>query len=99
VARFGDGWFPLLQPDQRCRESIEKLRTYACEAGRDPNKIGIEGRINLSQTPSEQWEKVIQAWKNLSATHLTVNTMKAGFSSPTDHIEAIRRFEAAMAGS
>jgi probable F420-dependent oxidoreductase len=98
VARLGDGWFPLLPPDQRCRESIEKLRTYAREAGREPNRIGIEGRVNLSQTPSKQWEKVVQAWQNLGATHLTVNTMKAGFSSSTEHIEAIRRFKAAIAG-
>ena len=97
AARLGDGWFPLLVPDDKCRELIEKLRTYAREADRDPNKIGIEGRINIAQTPPDQWIKQIQAWQNLGATHLTVNTMKAGFSSPTEHIEAIRRFRAAIA--
>jgi probable F420-dependent oxidoreductase len=97
AARLGDGWFPLLAPDNKCREFIDKLRTYAREAGRDADKIGIEGRINLAQTPPDGWEKVSQAWKNLGASHLTVNTMKAGFSSPTDHIEAIRRFRAAIA--
>jgi probable F420-dependent oxidoreductase len=99
AARLGDGWFPLLAPDEKCRELIEKLRTYARDAGRDPTKIGVEGRVNLALTPSEQWAKEIQAWKDLGATHLTVNTMKAGLSSPAAHIEALRRFKAANPGS
>jgi probable F420-dependent oxidoreductase len=97
VARLGDGWFPLLGPDDKCRAMIEKIRVYTREAGRDPRSVGIEGRIMIGQGSPEQWTKEIQAWKELGATHVTANTMKAGFSSPSGHVEAIRRFKAVFA--
>jgi probable F420-dependent oxidoreductase len=97
VARLGDGWFPLLAPDDKCRAMIEKIRAYTREAGRDPRSVGIEGRIMICQGSPEQWTKEIQAWKELGATHVTANTMKAGFSSPSGHVEAIRRFRAVFA--
>jgi len=97
VARLGDGWFPLLGPDDKCRAMIEKIRAYTREAGRDPRSVGIEGRIMVGQGSPEQWTKEIQAWKELGATHVTANTMKAGLSSPSGHVEAIRRFRAVFA--
>ena len=97
VARLGDGWFPLLGPDDKCRAMIEKIRAYTREAGRDPRSVGIEGRIMIGQGSPEQWTKEIQTWKELGATHVTANTMKAGFSSPSGHVEAIRRFRAVFA--
>lgn len=96
LAQLGDGWFPLLRPDHQCREIIEKLRSYTREAGRDPNRMGVEGRVTIGQHEPEQWASEIQAWKDLGATHLTVNTMKAGLARPWDHIEAIRRFRAVI---
>jgi len=76
---------------------IEKIRVYTREAGRDPKSVGIEGRIMVGQGSPEQWTKEIQAWKELGATHVTANTMKAGFSSPSGHVEALRRFRAVFA--
>jgi probable F420-dependent oxidoreductase len=95
LARLGDGWFPLLDPDEKCREAIEKIKGYAREAGRDPSRIGIEGRIMFGQGSAETWMKDIAAWKNLGATHVAVNTMKAGLGTPAAHIDAIRRFKEA----
>jgi probable F420-dependent oxidoreductase len=97
LARLGDGWFPLLAPDEKCRGMIEKMRAYAEEAGRDPESIGIEGRIVIghdlgSKDTQESWMKQIEAWRELGATHVTVNTMKAGLATPRAHIEAVRRF-------
>ena len=40
----------------------------------------------------ESWREEAQAWKALGATHLSVNTMRAGLDSPEAHIEAIGRF-------
>ena len=95
LARLGDGWFPQHRPDDTCRAAIEKIRSYAREAGRDPMSIGIEGRLPISQGSPETWLNEIDQWKKLGATHLTVNTMKAGLRTPADHIDAIRRFKEA----
>ena len=97
LARLGDGWFPLMNPDDKCRAAIEKVRSYAREAGRDPEKIGIEGRISHGAGSEEAWRAELQAWKSLGATHSSFNTMKANLPSPRAHIEAIRRFHALAA--
>jgi probable F420-dependent oxidoreductase len=97
LARLGDGWFPLMNPDDKCRAAIEKVRSYAREAGRDPEKIGIEGRISHGAGSEEAWRAELQAWKSLGATHASFNTMKANLPSPRAHIEAIRRFHAVAA--
>jgi probable F420-dependent oxidoreductase len=97
LARLGDGWFPLMNPDDNCRAAIEKVRSYAHEAGRDPGKIGIEGRISHGSGSEEAWRKELRAWQSLGATHTSFNTMKANLSSPTAHIEAIRKFHAVAA--
>ena len=97
IARQGDGWFPLVQPDEKCRSMIERLRSYAREAGRDPAAIGIEGRVLFADSSPQDWVKGVARWKELGATHISVNTMKAGLASPSAHIDAIRRFKASIA--
>jgi probable F420-dependent oxidoreductase len=96
VARLADGWFPQFAPDDEGRRTIERLHAYAREAGRDPATIGIEGRISLASSPPDVWGKEAEQWRALGATHLSLNTMRAGLSSPADHIAAIRRFKEAM---
>jgi probable F420-dependent oxidoreductase len=97
LARLGDGWFPQMAPDENGRATIEKVHRYAHEAGRDPSRIGIEGRIGYGQGSPAAWMKDLQAWQDLGATHVGFNTMKAGLNSAA-HIEAIRRFSAAVNG-
>lgn len=95
IGRLGDGWLPLLPPDDQCRSLIEKIRSHARDAGRDPMKIGIEGRVAIANCAPEDWGKEVSKWKGLGATHISVNTMKAGLSSPQAHMDAIRRFKEA----
>ena len=99
LARLGDGWFPLVGPDERCRGMIETIQSYAKEAGRDPSAIGIEGRIGYGQGSAQTWLRELEAWKKLGATHVSLNTMKAGLGTPTAHIDAIRRFQSATTGA
>lgn len=97
VARLADGWFPQFAPDDQGRQTIERLHAYARAAGRDPATIGIEGRISLANSRQESWGKEAEQWRALGATHLSLNTMRAGLRSPAEHIEAIRRFKETLA--
>ena len=97
IAKLGDGWFPLLGPDQKCRAMIDKIRDYAKQFGRDPGAIAIEGRISYGRGDAEAWVQDLQAWKSLGAGYVCFNTMKAGLASPAAHIDAIRRFHVATA--
>tara|TARA_B100001964_G_C13925127_1_gene461949 strand:+ start:275 stop:418 length:144 start_codon:yes stop_codon:yes gene_type:complete len=40
----------------------------------------------------------VEAWRQFGATHVAINTMMAGFSSPQEHIDAISRFKVAVDG-
>jgi probable F420-dependent oxidoreductase len=91
IARIGDGWFPQADPEI-ARPHIERLRSLAQAAGRDPASIGIEGRLNISTVKEEHWVPTVRAWHALGASHLGVSTMNAGLASPQEHIDAIRRF-------
>jgi probable F420-dependent oxidoreductase len=98
IARLGDGWLPTFRPDDAGQSFVEKMRAYAKEAGRDPSSIGIESRVTIANRSPEAWRAEVVAWQALGATHVGVNTMNAGLSSPDAHIEALRRFWEAMAG-
>jgi probable F420-dependent oxidoreductase len=93
VGRLADGWFPQFAPDKAGEETLNRMRGYAREAGRDPATIGIEARINFAGGDPERWSREAEAWQKLGATHLSVNTMKAGLRSPDEHIKAIRQLK------
>jgi hypothetical protein len=51
--------------------------------------------MTISAESAETWQEQIEAWKEVGATHLSVNTMNAGFNNPAAHIDAIRNFREA----
>jgi len=104
VAAVGEGWMPMIGPVEARRHGfISRLRRYAQEQGRAPASIGIDPILSLThggpvpesteqlRTP-EQWLVDLEAWRTLGATHLSVNTMGAGFSVQ-QHLDAIGRFK------
>jgi len=98
IGEMADGWFPQFQPDSAGQEKLGQMREYATKAGRDPKAIGIEGRISYAADKQDSWEKMAAAWDEVGATHLSVNTMKAGLQGPDQHIEAIKRFKETVSG-
>jgi probable F420-dependent oxidoreductase len=96
TARLADGWFPQAAPGAELSEMLGRLREYVRQAGRPPDALGIEGRLTVAQTPEGQWATTVQAWRDLGADYLSVNTMRAGLPSPRAHIEFLRRFKQAV---
>ena len=93
VARLADGWFPQMQPGDDAQATVERLKVFAEEAGRDSASIGMEPRINLADGDPEFWQEQARVWEGMGATHVSINTMRAGLSSPQDHINAIQQFK------
>jgi probable F420-dependent oxidoreductase len=98
VARIGDGWLPQGRPGEQMREAVERLHGYIKEAGRDPQTVGIEARMNARDGDLDEWVRQTEGWRKLGATHISINTMGAGFTSPDRHLEAIRRYKEAVTG-
>ncbi len=91
VGQLGDGWYPLPSPGDEVRAMIERIHGYAREAGRDPSTIGIETWLRPNVLPEHEWTSYVQAWRELGATHFTVDTMGAGLAMPKGHIELLQR--------
>ena len=93
AARLGEGWMPAGRPpDDRAKAYIEQLHRYLEEAGRDRTSFGIDPWISIGGVNNEEWRRRVEAWRTLGASHVAVDTMRAGFTSPQAHINAIRSF-------
>ena len=95
MARYGDGWLSGSRlPDDSAKGMIEQLHRHLVAAGRDPESFGLDAWITIGNHPQAEWAELAERWHQLGATHVAVNTMRAGFTSPGQHLEAIRRFKA-----
>ena len=104
AGQLADGWLTQSHQVEEGQEAIDRLRAYATQAGRDPDSIGIEARVGSRRnTPAQSsgadvWRQETLAWRDMGATHLSFNAMRAGLQGATQHIEAIRAFKEAMPG-
>jgi len=90
AGRLGDGWFPMMRPGPRLDHAREQVQRAAATAGRDPGSLGMEGRVDWTGD-RDAIAADIAAWKAAGATHLSVNTMKAGLATVDDHLDALER--------
>ena len=98
AGRIADGWFPMDQPGPALARSTAIVHAAAEQAGRDPAALGMEGRISLGSTTSSSIDQQVQAWREAGATHLSINTMRAGFSTVDEHIAALASASHAVLG-
>ena len=97
IACLGDGWFSHLKPDDEGRVLVRRFREWVREAGRDPARIGIEGRIR-SRWDADTWPRSAEAFAAMGMTDLELDTMGAGYRSLEEHLDALRRFHERVSG-
>ena len=56
-------------------------------AGRDPSKIGFEGAISYGDGNPDTWRGQLAAWKQMNATHVTLQVRGEGFTTAQQHID------------
>jgi len=105
-ALMGDGWIPLFPPDDDGAARMEQFRGWVREAGREPSSVGIESWINVGDyddgfgapkyDTEQSWRDWAEGWKALGATHLTINTMLAGFTTLQQHIDKLAEVKAVI---
>jgi probable F420-dependent oxidoreductase len=94
MARMGDGWISNPLPYDRLQTTLQQLRGYLEQEGRDPNQFGVDLRFNYSQTPGGSWRQEAERVAQLGVTHLCIGTMDAGFTHLDQHLDALQRFKA-----
>jgi probable F420-dependent oxidoreductase len=100
AARTADGWMyggglpnPFTRaPVRSPGEMVEALRRELKAVKRDPATMGIEGRISLTQGGPDDWRRLLNEWRNLGATHVSVATMRAGYKTTDEHLSRVRQF-------
>ena len=97
VGRLADGWFPQVPPGPKLDEARAIVRGAAVDAGRDPDALGIEGRISWDEGDVDKLVRQAGRWRDADATHLAVNTMGAGLGSVEDHLAALAKASEALA--
>ncbi|HEV8655213.1 MAG TPA: LLM class F420-dependent oxidoreductase [Candidatus Limnocylindria bacterium] len=91
IARIADGWFTHLPANEDGRAGMEAFRRFVEEAGRDPAKVPVEGRLPARGGPDE-WKRGLAAFRQMGMTSVELNTMGAGFRSLDEHLDALRLF-------
>jgi probable F420-dependent oxidoreductase len=91
MGRLADGWFPQVRPGPDLDRALEIIRGAAVEAGRDPEAIGMEGRVGWDPADPDRFARQVERWRTAGATHVTINTMATGQRGVDDHLAALEQ--------
>jgi len=92
AARIGAGWLPNVRSIDDAHKAMQVIRHTLDLTGRKPEDFGIEPRVAYGDGNPETWHQWIQAWQAMGATQFSINTLRAGFSSPEAHLNALQKF-------
>src|SRR6201996_829614 len=88
AGRLGDGWFPMVGPGPKLEQALQAVTQAATEAGRDPAQIAMEGRVSWNGNADDLADG-LRGWTDAGASHISINTMKAGLATVDDHLTAL----------
>ena len=96
IGQLADGWFPQVPPGEKLDEARAVVDQAAEAAGRDPAKLGMEGRVSWGEGGADRLADHVGRWRDVGASHVSVNTMGAGLGSTDDHLAALAATAAAL---
>lgn len=92
AARIGDGWMPIMPPDEQTEAKLADLRRHLKAFGRDPEAFGLEGWLRMHEADPQRWAEAADGWRRLGAQMVMLYPM---YRMPTfdEQIETLRRFK------
>jgi len=96
AAQLGDGWLPNYRTAEEAQPALAKIDRFLEQAGRDRSEFGLEARIRYADQNPTQWAQLLEGWRTAGASHISFNTMGAGFDTPAEHLEALRMIASSM---
>jgi probable F420-dependent oxidoreductase len=91
AARLADGFFAHFAPTDEGAAQAAAYWGWVKAAGREPKTVGLECRMGARMTDDEL-SRAAERFRAMGATDLEMNTMRAGFTTPDEHLAAYRRF-------
>jgi probable F420-dependent oxidoreductase len=97
AARLGDGWMPIIPPDEKAEQKLALLGEELRKQGRERAKFGIEGWLRMHEPDPQRWAAAADGWRRLGADMVMLYPM---YRIPKfeDQIETLRRFKEVAAG-
>ena len=97
AARLGDGWMPIMAPDEAGEAKLALLRGYLKEFGRDADSFGLEAWLRVNEPDPEVWAAALAGWKRLGAKMAMLYPM---YRIPTfeAQIDTLRTFKEVAGG-
>lgn len=96
AARLADGWMAGFRSPGEAPSVLSKLEHFLEEAGRQRESFGIEIRMSYGDGNPNSWQSILKQWRDLGASHISLNTMNVGFQDAAQHIQAITDFARAV---
>ena len=95
-ARLGDGWIPLMGPNDAARRAIETIHDHRAAARLPITDFGIQAQAQYGGGTPERWAKHAARWRDLGASHLAIATHNAGPTDVDGHLARVVEYFAAV---
>ena len=67
AAELGDGWMPILSPDDTAKIALDKLNNHLNNLNRSRDDFGIEAWLRFHENDPDEWAKTADGWRELGA--------------------------------
>jgi probable F420-dependent oxidoreductase len=97
AGRLGDGWLVNTRAPADALPAFQTVRQALQASDRPLEGFSIDARISYGDGNPDEWQQTMDQWAAMGVTHLSLNTMGRGFTTPAAHMEAVAAFASAVA--
>lgn len=91
-ADLGDGWIPLMGPNEAARKTLAAIKEKRESKGLDWDDFGVQAQAQYAGGDAERWNKHAEKWRNLGASHLAIATHNAEPTNVEGHLGRIKEY-------
>ena len=91
-ADLGDGWIPLMGPNEAARKTLAAIKAKRESKGLDWDNFGVQAQAQYAGGDAERWNKHAEKWRNLGASHLAIATHNAEPTNVDGHLGRIKDY-------
>lgn len=91
-AELGDGWIPLMGPNDKAKAMLDEIREKRTAKGLSWEDFGVQAQAQYAGGNPELWAKHADKWRDLGASHLAIATHNAGQTDVQGHLKRIQEY-------
>ena len=91
-ADLGDGWIPLMGPNEAARKTLAAIKEKRESKGLDWDNFGVQAQAQYAGGDADRWNKHAEKWRNLGASHLAIATHNAEPTNVEGHLGRIKEY-------